>query len=430
MSEPPSQTKTGGGTSYIFVNRFFHPDISATSQILSDLAFYLAEQGHDVHVVCSRQLYQDPKARLMRRESVRGVTVHRIWSTRFGRYNLFGRMLDTVTFLAAALAWLLFRATRTDLVIAKTDPPMLGVVVSAAKLVRRFRLVNWLQDLFPEIAEVMAQGRAKRAILAPFWWLLRVARNFSLRHANMNIAIGEGMATRLEAMGVAPAQITIAYNWSPGETVVPVDKATNPLLAEWGLQGKFVVMYSGNMGRVHEFNTLLSAAAALKHDTTISFLFVGDGPTRPWLATQVSLHHLPNVAFFPYQDSSSLARSLSAADIHIVSLRSEMDGLVVPSKLYGILAAARPAIFIGSATHPIGTLLEDSNAGKRIIAGDSQALVAAILDYRNNPILAASHGETGLRLYQTSFSRARALNAHQRLLASCRPASRRNPPRG
>jgi hypothetical protein len=273
---------------------------------------YLAEQGHEVHVVCSRQLYQDPKAKLPKTEVVRGVTVHRVWSTRFGRYNILGRIFDSLTFLLAVIVRLIAMTSKRDVVVAKTDPPMLGFCVYLAAVVRRFQLVHWLQDLFPEIAEVSVERRSLRIVLAPVWWVLRGLRNLSLRRARLNVVIGESMGARLRANGVPAEKITVLTNWSPGDQVVPVPKEGNPLIAEWGLEGKFLVVYSGNMGRVHEFITTLMAATSLKADPRIRFVFIGGGPRLSWLINETARRNLDNVVFRPYQPLNASATASEA----------------------------------------------------------------------------------------------------------------------
>src|SRR5437868_5027237 len=137
----------------VFVNRFFHPDHSATSQMLSDLSFHLAERGRRVEVVTSRQRYDDADAKLPPRETVRGVEVRRIWSTRFGRGFLPGRAVDYATFYISAFLALLRRATRDSTIVALTDPPLISVVAALAAMLRGAKLINWTQDLFPEVAE-------------------------------------------------------------------------------------------------------------------------------------------------------------------------------------------------------------------------------------------------------------------------------------
>ena len=136
----------------IFINRFFHPDHSATSQILCDLAFHLAETGRAVHVVTSRQLYDNPLAQLQKRESIRGVNIHRIATTRFGRALLPGRAIDYLSFYASTMWSLLLLVRRGDVLVAKTDPPMISLPVLVIAKLRGARVVSWLQDIYPEVA--------------------------------------------------------------------------------------------------------------------------------------------------------------------------------------------------------------------------------------------------------------------------------------
>src|SRR5438552_3038149 len=159
----------------VFVNRYFHPDHSATSQMVSDLAFYLASRGWNVGVITSRLSYDDARARLAPRENVRGVDVRRVWSSRFGRAFLPGRAVDYATFYCSA--FFAIRRERDAIVVALTDPPLISVVAALAS----HRIVNWLQDLFPEVANALG-------IRAPRF--LRRVRDWSLRRARMNVAIG------------------------------------------------------------------------------------------------------------------------------------------------------------------------------------------------------------------------------------------------
>ena len=150
----------------VFVNRYFHPDHSATSQMLSDLAFHLAARGWDVEVVTSRQRYDDARRSLPSRETVRGVDVRRVWSTRFGRGFLPGRALDYATFYVSAFFALLRRGGRDTTIVALTDPPLISVVAALAAMLRGATLINWTQDLFPEVAEALGMRAPARVCAA------------------------------------------------------------------------------------------------------------------------------------------------------------------------------------------------------------------------------------------------------------------------
>lgn len=397
-----------------FVNRFFYPDHSATSQLLTDLALSLAQQGHRVRVVTSRQRYDEPQARLPAREEVAGVAVHRVWTSRFGRGFLSGRAIDYLTFYLSC-GWCLLRLVRPgDLVVAKTDPPLISVVAGWMAAVRRARLVNWLQDLFPEVAAALGVAPRPRAAAR----LLGRLRDDSLRRARMNVAIGEGMRLRLLARGIPEARIAVVPNWSDDERVRPLPAASNPLREEWGLADKFVVGYSGNLGRAHGYETLLAAAQGLRQRDDVVFLFIGGGAAMRGLEAEAATLGLGNLVFRPYQPVERLAEGLTVADVHLVVLRPEMEGLIVPSKFYGIAAAGRPAIFVGSPDGEIARLLDEGEAGIAVAEGDSAGLARAILRLREDPELLARLGRNARLLCEGRFSRRAALDRWAQLLVA------------
>jgi len=182
----------------VFLNRYFFPDHSATSQLLSDVAFHLAKAGHEVHVICSRQRYESPAARLTAYERVDGVQVRRVWTSRFGRRSLIGRAFDYLTFYASAFAELVLLVREGDIVIAKTDPPMLSVIAAVAARLRGAKLINWLQDLFPENAAAADIGWAKGSVGR----MLAGLRDWSLHCARQNVVVGEKMRGRTTGSGL------------------------------------------------------------------------------------------------------------------------------------------------------------------------------------------------------------------------------------
>ena len=205
----------------VFVNRFFWPDHSATSQILTDLAFYLVKAGFPVWVISSRQVYDDPEATLPAQASVSNVQVTRVWTTRFGRQNLLGRTVDYLTFYLSAALNLLVLLKPGDIVVAKTDPPLVSVIAAMATKLRGAKLINWIQDLFPEVAGALEVGG-----LGKIESILRAARNWSLRSACKNVAIGDGMAKRIAGEGIDLSTIAVIHNWSDGDAIQPIEEST------------------------------------------------------------------------------------------------------------------------------------------------------------------------------------------------------------
>jgi glycosyltransferase involved in cell wall biosynthesis len=251
-------------------------------------------------------------------------------------------------------------------------------------------------------------------MLAP---LLRRLRNLSLRLARTNVVLGEGMAARLRAEGIAQDKIDVIHNWSPGETAsAPAPSTTNPLRAQWDLGQKFVVGYSGNFGRAHDFATILDAGALLRDLPDLRFLFVGAGAQRGWVEARVAELGLTNVSFRPYQPLDRLAISLSVPDVHLVSLKPELEGLIVPSKFYSVLAAGRPVLFVGDRKGGMAMCIEQAGCGRAFSVGAAAELASAIRDLACHPALLAEMGERARALWAARFKRQQALATWQALL--------------
>lgn len=358
----------------IFLNRFFYPDHSATSQLLSELAFSLAEENLDIYVVTSGQRYDDAKAKLKRREVIRGVKVLRCRTTRFGRASLAGRMIDYLSYYASCVFTLAKTVRKGDIIIAETDPPLISVPAAIVSKIVGAKLINWVQDLFPEIA-VQLNVKGLRSPLAD---MIKKIRNMSLNTAEVNVVLGNCMAKRLRDEGINESSVQIIHNWSDSRKIHPVDTNFNSLIKKWHLENKFVVGYSGNMGRVHDFHTIMGAIKCLSNEKDIVFLFIGNGSQRAWIEEEVIHSGLNNVKFVPYQPLEKLSESLSVPDVHLISLKSDMEGLSTPSKFYGIAAAGRPVVFIGNADGEIARIIKEENCGKIVDIGDINRLVSTL----------------------------------------------------
>jgi colanic acid biosynthesis glycosyl transferase WcaI len=373
--------------------------------MLSDLAFRLAEQGVSVAIVTSRQLYENPHAALPPREVINGVTVYRVATATRGRSRLLGRALDYVSFHAAAGVELLKILSRGDVVVAKTDPPLISVVVALAAALRGAVLINWLQDLFPEVASVLTPGllppRLERLLIA--------ARDRSLRRAAINVVLGERMRDRVLSAGIDPARVRIVPNWADTKTVVPRPSAASATRRRIGLEGRFVVGYSGNLGRAHEFETVIGAARLLRSNPRFAFLITGGGAKANALRASVQEQGLENFFFQSYQPAELLSDSLAAADVHFVSLLPALEGLIVPSKLYGILAAGRPVVFIGDTTSELAMLVRERQCGIAVGVGDSDGLAAELCALQADPARLESMGARARELALARYTKEHAV---------------------
>lgn len=392
----------------IFINRFFHPDHSATSQILSDLCIELANQEYQVLVVTSRQRYEDASAMLPAHESYKGVHIYRVPTTRMGRDSLIQRALDYATFYISAM-WRLWGIARAgDVVVALTDPPLISVAAWPITRMRQALLVNWVQDIFPEVAEALRV----RGVAGPLAEFMRWLRDRAFKAAAANIVLSERMAAVVALSGAAIGRICVIPNWADMHAIHPVAPHANPLRAEWGMNGAFVVCYSGNMGRAHEFDTVLNAARLLGETAPrITFLFIGGGAQRRAVEDRVREEGLRNVTFRPYQDRASLSNSLSVGDVHLVSQRPEVEGYLYPSKLYGVLAAGRPVIFIGDAQGEIALLGQLEGFGLAIKQGDAEGLACQLSRLASDHALLERMGLRARILLCERYDRRIALQA-------------------
>lgn len=398
----------------VFVNRFYAPDESATSQMLTDLAEALIRSGVEVEVFCSRQLYGDATAALSTREVLRGVSVRRLATTRFGRDSLVGRAIDYVTFYLCAAASLLAYVRRGDILVVKTDPPLLSLVGWLVASCKRVTLINWLQDLYPEVASRLALSPIPRPVEA----LVRAARDRSLATARVNVVLGTRMQEYLIERGIAAARISICENWADERRLQPLAASRSELRAKLGLEGRFVAAYSGNLGRAHDATTILEAACAAGSDPDIAFLMIGGGAGMRTLEMQARARCLANFRFVPYQPREALSDSLAAGDVHLVSLRPELEGLLVPSKLYGILAAGRPVVFIGDPDGELARLIATTEIGVSITSGDAAGLWRALHALRNDEAARMRMGTRARQIFEERYTLAAAVARWRAVLSA------------
>ena len=411
------------GRRIVFVNRYYAPDCSATSQMLTDLATALAHVGLDVRVIVSRQLYEDAGADLLRKDACGGVKVTRVWTTRFGRRRRLGRAIDYLSFHVFAALAAVRLARSGDVLVALTDPPLLSVTLSVVARLRRAHLVNWLQDIFPEVAMHLGIGGR---VGAPLLQIAAHLRNRSLRQARINVVVGNRMAEMVAGFGAPGDRVRVVANWADGTCVHPVAECDNRLRHAWGLDGQFVVGYSGNLGCAHDLSTIVDAMVQLETDgcverighneRSISFLFVGGGILHHRLKRDIARLDIRRVHFKPYQPRDRLAESLSVADVHLISLRPQLEGLVVPSKYYGVAAVGRPVIFIGAQDGEIARDVLATRGGHVVEKGDGRGLADAIRALRRDTEAANAMGARARENFEQRYDLPLAVKAWRETL--------------
>jgi glycosyltransferase involved in cell wall biosynthesis len=370
--------------SILFINRVYPPESGATGRVLEHVAKGFVAAGWDVSVLTTAG------DRSNQGNSLRdGVKIIRI-AMPFSKKSLFSRALGYALMIPSLLLKALL-LPRADIVVTKTDPPMLLISGPFLKFLKGSRTIHWAQDLYPEVAEevgVFPKGGAVAGIL-------RKISSLSMGQHDLTLAVGRCMQERLRVRGIPPEQIRIVPNSGVEREIVPVPHESNLFRKAHGLEGFFIVMYSGNMGRAHDFEAVLGAARRMQDqgDSSTLFLFVGNGPGEPLLRQEAERSGLRNVRFLPPQSSDSLSESLSAGDLHLVTMKSEMGGLVVPSKFYGVMASGRPCLFVGPEDSEVARVIRETGVGRIIRPGDGESLAAEILKYRVAPEVLKEEGE-------------------------------------
>ncbi|HQR65934.1 MAG TPA: glycosyltransferase family 4 protein [Thermoanaerobaculia bacterium] len=382
----------------VFANQYFLPDEAATSQMLTDLVFTAVRAGHACRVVASDRSYRDGSVRYPRRDSLEGIEIRRVPTTAFSRASAPGRLANWFSFLGGASVTLL-RGERPDVIVGMSTPALLGTLAVAVGRLRGARSAYWAMDVYPDLAFELGALRRGGIAGRVFAFLSR----WTLRSADVVIALGETMETRLKEAGAR--NVVAVHNWADGEAIRPMPSSESHFRRAYGWDGKFVVLYSGNLGLAHEFDTLVGAAAILRDETDLLIAVVGDGPRKAELERAVRDRNLQIVRFHPAVSRSTLGHLLAAGDSHIVTLRPRMPGLLVPSKIYGILAAGRPALYVGPKEGEVFNIVTRADCGVCIENGDSRGLADAIRRLRDDGVVAREMGRRARELFDREFTR-------------------------
>ena len=401
-SIPVSQTRV------LFLNRSFWPDREATGQFLTELCDDLS-RDHEVTIVAGPSRDRGSAGFHLWSHQQRGkVSIVRTWGTGFSKSNLLGRLVNLGTYylLAAVVA---LRLPRPDVIVAETDPPLLGAL--AAVLKRRWgcRLIYNVRDLYPDIAE--ATGGVRNPLLLG---LLRHANDYAYKRSDLIVTLGHDMAERIVNKGVPADKVVVVPDWVDCGRIRPLE--SNPFRRNFG--EKFVVMYSGNIGLSQQLEAVLEAADRLRDDERILFAMIGEGARKKWLEERARSMGLPNVIFLPYQPLENLAESLTAADLHLIPLAPGAAGCLVPSKIYGILAAGRPFIAMMEASAEVAQIAREDAVGFVVRPGDVDGLVGAIREAVDAPERLKQMGVRARRLAELRFDRIKVTGRFGSVLAS------------
>jgi glycosyltransferase involved in cell wall biosynthesis len=317
-----------------------------------------------------------------------------------------GRVINYLTFHLSIFFHIIF-SKRPDLVLVLSNPPFISFHGLILKIFKKCKVIYNVQDLFPDLAVELGKLRNK-----PFISILKTLSKYIIRKMDRVIVVGEYMERRIkedvlkDVVRKADHVVTI-HNWADGERLKVIEKKDNYLGREWNLEDKFVVLYSGNIGYLHEFDTIIKAAENLRDRgyKDIVFVFIGEGIKKEYIRKRAEKKGLNNILFFPYQARDKLTYSLGIADVSLVSLDEGFAGMVVPSKMYGILASGRPMIGIIGRESEINEIIREGRCGRIVKIGDGKTLSGAIIEYYKNPQKCREEGMNGRKYFEENFDR-------------------------
>jgi colanic acid biosynthesis glycosyl transferase WcaI len=410
--------------SILFLNRSYWPDSEATGQLLTELCQYLAPRW-DVHVAAGKPNSNPTNERVAPNGASRhhGVTIHRLPHTQFQKRNRWGRLTNLATFTYSVHRWMRRQAPNVDLLVSETDPFFLPIVAAQWKRRTNKKWIAYLQDIYPDIAEALQQVR-NRTIIEQVRKRLR--RAYQL--ADQIIVLSEDMKQRLEGWGIESNRMHIVPNWVDVEAIRPM-KQENAFRTSQRWDERFVVMHSGNMGLSQQLATLIDATEESSFPSTAIVALVGGGAQRPMLERKIAaLDSRPmtgstasrstaRTIVLDYQPKSMLAESLSAADLHVISMDQNITGCLAPSKLYGILASGTPILAIVPPETEVARLVAKHQLGYVVAPGNPKAIADAIAQaYQARDALQAM-GQRGRDLAIANYDRIRCCDQFESVVA-------------
>lgn len=404
--------------SVVLVSQFFHPDTSANSTVLSELAVGLADRGVDVSVVTTQPSYtnEDRASDEPKREVHEGVSVRRLPATRFDRNEgLARRMLNELSFFLVAFAYLTVRR-RGDIVLLPTAPSFLPIASWPLRL-RGYRPVPIVMDLYPAMA--VALGYLDQdSPLRRMWDRLN---RRAYRRAEAIVAIGETMAERIQ-MEYGDLPVRVIHNWEDGDFIEPMEKSENPFAREHGFTEQFTLLYSGNLGRHHDLESIVDAAAILEAEAEeaghppFEFVFIGEGGQKEALQRRVEELDLSSVRFMPYQPVGVLPQSLTSADVSIVTMAEGVEGLCVSSKFYTALASGQAVLSISASNSEIARVVTETDCGAHVEPNDPEQIARHVREWLGNPDEIAEMGEIARDVFEYRFTKSVAIDSYVKVL--------------
>jgi colanic acid biosynthesis glycosyl transferase WcaI len=382
------------------ISELYHPEETSTGAFLTQIAEGLARRFL-VRVLCGQPTYGARGQRAPVDEVRNGVRIHRCWGTTFNKDVLPLRMINMLTIALSIMLNVVWRIRAGDCVLVVTNPPLLPLVVALACFIRRARCILIIHDVYPDV--LVATGAFSnsslltRVIAHAMCTLYRQMERIVVLGRDMEMLIRSKVPDHHERIIRIP-------NWADLHLVKPLPRSENDLLSELGLANKFVIQYSGNIGRTHGIEHLIQCAEQMRNEPQLHFLFIGFGGKKVWLKQTVKDRGLKNVSIIDYRIRSELPYSLNACDIAIISLAKGMAGVSVPSRMYNVMAAGKPIIAVADVASEVAQVVNEEDIGWVVEPGNVAALKAAIIDAQRDLDRLNQMGLRARRAAETKYS--------------------------
>ncbi|MEM9217666.1 MAG: glycosyltransferase family 4 protein [Cyanobacteria bacterium P01_F01_bin.150] len=377
----------------LILNQFFPPDFAATGQLIEELAKQLVLQNLDVEVFTGQPGYAFQTESAPAKEKLNGVSIRRSRISHIWFQRIRGKAASGIIFCMRSFLYLLKCARKKDVLLVTTAPPFLPVIAYLIYCLVGLPYVCIIYDLYPDIATELG-------VINSDHWIVNLWNRLNRAiwcNAAQIVVLSDSMKKRVleNCPSLAPSRVSVIHSWADPDHIKPYPKQENRFAQKYNLVESFTVLYSGNIGRCHDVDTIVEAMQYLK-DEPIQFVFIGGGAKQPSLEEQVDQLGLSRkVKFLPYQEKHNLPHSLTACDLSLVSVSEDMGALVAPSKLYSALAAGRPIAAICSAQSYLNSLLIKMGCGATFENGQGKKLADYILYLSRDRDFAEKLGSAG-----------------------------------
>lgn len=386
----------------LLITQVFYPDTVSVSQHLWDLAEYLQTKGHDVTVFSSAYPYEEKNEKYSNYDEVKGVNIHRVNQSKFGKSRPIFRVLDFFTFsFNIGLKLFFIKKKSYDLILGTTVPPLLSFQGVLLSKIKKIPFYYWVMDLQPELS-IASNLIKKDSIAAKF---LTYIGNYSIKHSKKIISLDSFMTAYLIGRGVSPKDVFTIPVWPVIDKLYRGERNDNPFRIEHGFEDKIVIMYSGNHAFVHPLDTLLNTVKLLKDDPRFLFVFVGGGVRKKDVTEFKIIHKLKNIIQLPFQPRENIHNSLGASDIQVVIMGDNHVGFTHPNKIYGAMYVGKPILYIGPKQSHVTDIISDLDSNIIAEHSESEFIARELLKFASlNSIERGKIGKANFNFVNSNFS--------------------------